>query len=282
MKDLETLNNLFNKAQTTPLGKKLLRRNIKNIPCYMQWKEIVNFFDDQRKTFYYLKALSNLEEIPSDADIPQKYLNSVKATPCFYVDQGDVPIIYADKELVSGMLKTDIPKSISQSIKKVYPNLILMLPEGSLVVEGFDVGCLYLRYSEFSNGYIHLPFVQPPQYEKNTLYSEFPINEIKVNNKDTVLNTLAFARDSNYVITGSVCLDPSKDDYLITQHHEYAKAIAEALRAIAIQTYLILEHKPEMATESPYQPQTRQEARQCRINPVEPTRWLGKGFSLPK
>lgn len=282
MTNLETLNKLYEKAGQTPLAKRLLRRNVKDIEGYMKWEAIVNFFDTQRKAHYFINALGSVENLPKDITIPKSYFATIKAVPSLYIDECVAPIIHVDKALINAMLLTDIPKNISQSIKKVYPSIILLLPENSLVVDGRDFGAIYVRYSEASEGTATMPLIQPPHYEKDTLYSEFSIKEIKVVTNETVLNIVAIDRNSNFCVTGTVSLNPSRDDYLDMGCHEYDKAIAEALRAISIQTYLMLEHKPELATESLYHPQNKQEARQCRLSPVEPTRWLGINFSLGK
>lgn len=66
------------------------------------------------------------------------------------------------------------------------------------------------------------------------------------------------------------------------QRSDPTKALTEAIRALAVQTYLLLESRPDMVSESPYVPQTRQEARQCKLNPVEAVKYLGRGFAIAK
>lgn len=248
----------------------------------MKWSDVVEFFDRQRKIHYYTYALTKLEELPEGLNFLDKYVKTAKATPYFLIDNSNAPVIFIDKELLEVMLHTDISKDICQSIKQIYPDMVLMLPQERLIIDNVDISAIYIKFTLASNGYKKHPLSQPANYEKNTLYSAYPIKDVKIDTKETQLNIVAFARDSTKYLCGTIALDPSKDDYLNLASDTQNKNIAEALRAIVIQAYLIMEHKPEMATESCYKPQTKQENRQCRLNPLEATRWLGKNYSLRK
>lgn len=290
MKTGEEILKLRDQAKITPLAKRLLNRKIPHQKGYVKWQEVVGKIDNKRLALYLANALYKEGYLePNNKDSERNIENqlnnliTLKTAKFYPFDSAVFPVIHIKTEMVAGMLNSDVDKLISQSIKKVYPQVMLLLPEGAVVFnksgEQKEIVAVFLTYLTDEDTLKSYKFINCPNYEKGTLYSDYPLEPF-VEEKDTSqLRILAIFRE-RYFCSGTISLDPTEDDFMQLLHDDEYAEIAAKLRAIAIQTYIMLEHTPEQFTETTYTPQTKQEIRACRLNPPEKVRWLGEHYTI--